>query len=116
MSIYDKNNEVLTEIVSSATSKPDVIEIINRTFDGSYNVQTIGESGTKLDVIAYFTSSKKLLLDAIKRSSDTIKVTFDGRYYIGIIEGEISWDRLANQDAPLFGIQFTLLVESEGVL
>lgn len=116
MPIYDSNNEVLTEIVSSATSKPDVIEIVNRDFDGGYHVQTIGESGTKLDVVAYFTKSKKLLVDAIKRTSSNIKVTFDGRYYIGVIEGELSWSRIANQDDPYFGLQFTLLVETEGVL
>jgi len=115
MAIYDKNNVIITEVVSSAISKPDVIEIINRAFDGSYHIQSIGESGTKLDVIAYFEVGQKLIFDAIKRSMDSIKVIFDGRYYIGCIEGELSWSRLANDGAPWFGVQFTLLVESEGV-
>lgn len=116
MPIYDKNDVLLTEIVSSATAKPDVIEIVNRTLDGSYHIQTIGSNGTKVDVIAYMDHANKLLLDAIKSTGNTIKVVFDGRYYVGLIEGELTWNRLANQDAPMFGTQFNLLVTSQGVI
>jgi len=116
MPIYDKNSVLLTEIVSSATYKPDVIEIVNRTLDGSYHIQTIGSAGGKVDVIAYFDHVNKLLLDTIKSTGDTIRVIFDGRYYVGLIEGELSWNRLGNQDDPIFGTQFNLLVTSQGVI
>jgi len=116
MPIYDKNNELITEVVSSATSSTDVVEVMNRTLDGKYHVQTIGTAGTKVDVIAYFTPEKKIVMDDIKRISDLIKVVFDGNYYIGFISGELSWNRLGNQATPWFGAQFTLLVESEGVV
>lgn len=115
MAIYDKNNSLLTEVVSSATSKPDVIEIVNRSLDGAYHVQTIGTAGTKVDVVAYFTKAQKALFDEIKRTSDSIKVVFDGQYYIGVIEGELSWNRYPNQGDVWFGTEFTLMVESEGV-
>ena len=116
MAIYDKYNTLITPIVSSATSAPDVVEIINRTFDGTYHVQTIGTAGTKVDVITYCTKSQKAVLDNIKRTSDTIKVVFDGYYYIGLIEDSLSWNRLPNQDVPYYGTQFTLLVTSQGVI
>jgi len=116
MPIYNKNNELITEVVSSATSKPDVIEIVNRTLDGSYHIQTIGTAGIKVDVIAYFTSNGKQILDGIKKVSDKIKVVFDGQYYIGLIDGELTWNRIPNQSDTWFGTQFTLLVESEGVV
>jgi hypothetical protein len=116
MAIYDKNNVLITEVVSSATANPDVIEITNRLLDGSYHVQTIGTYGTKVDVVAYFTVAQKLVLDGIKRTSDLIKVVFDGKYYIGLIEGELKWNRYPNDSELWFGTQFILLVESEGVV
>ena len=116
MSIYDKNNTLITEIVASAVSKPDVVEIVNRTLDGSYHVQTIGTKGTKLDVTAYFTKSNKLVMDSIKANGDTIKVTYDGAWYTGLIEGELSWERLVNQSDAMFATQIVLLVTSQGVI
>jgi len=116
MPIYDKNNNVLTPAVGSAVSRPDVIEIKNRLLDGSYHVQAIGDAGTLLDVVAHLTKAEKLVFDNIKRIMDPIRVTFDGRYYVGVIDGELSYERLINTWDPMFTVTFTLLVDEEGVV
>lgn len=116
MAIYkNSTNELITEVVSSATSFPDVIQITNRTLDGAYHVQSIGEAGTKVDVVAYFQAAGRALLDTAKRECDEIKVIFDGFYYIGLIDGELKWSRLPNQGDLWYAAQFTLLATSEGV-
>jgi len=116
MPIYDKNDNVLTPAVASALSRPDVIEIKNRTLDGKYHVQSIGEAGTLLDVTAHLTMAEKLVFDGIKRTMDLIKVVFDGRYYLGLIDGELSYERLINTWDPMFTVNFTLMVDEEGVV
>jgi len=116
MPIYDENDVLITQGVSMALSHPDVIEIKNRTLDGKYHVQTIGTAGTLLDVEASFTHAQKLIFETIKRASGEIKVVFDGRYYIGVIDGQPSLSRIPNVDFPMFGGSFTLMVNEEGVV
>ena len=114
--IYDVNNTIVTKAVQSALSHPDVLEIKNRTLDGKWHIQTIGSGGTILDVTAHFTMAEKLVFDTIKKNTATIKVVFDGRYYNGIIDGDLSYERIPSADKPMFTSSFTLLVQSEGVV
>lgn len=116
MPIYDSNNTIITKAVRSALSRPDVIMIKNRTLDGKYHIQSIGQGGTMVDVEANFTMSEKMVFDNLKRTVSMIKVTFDGRYYTGVIDGEPNYNRIASTSGPMFTVTFTLLVQSEGVV
>lgn len=116
MPIYDANNNVITLRVQQAVSRPDVVEVKNRTLDGKYHIQTIGEGATMVEVVAHFTTSEKVIFDTIKKTGASIKVTFEGNYYIGLIDGELQWQRIPNWDDPIFIAQFTILVNEEGVL
>ena len=116
MPIYDVNNTLITKAVGSAISRPDVILIKNRTLDGKYHIQSIGQGATVVDVEAHLTMAQKLTFDAIKKTVGTIKVEFDGRYYIGVVDGDPNYTRLASTSGPMFAISFTLLVQSEGVV
>ena len=116
MPMYDKNGVLITKMVERALSRPDVIEIKNRTLDGQWHIQTIGDGGSVLDVKAHLTLQEKAVLDTIKKTMSELKVTFDGRYYIGVIDGEIGYDRVAFNSGPMFATSFKLLVQSEGVI
>ena len=116
MPIYDANNSLITKRAQSALSRPDVIEIESRTLDGQRHIQTIGIGGTVLDVIAHFTMAQKLVFDTVKRTTSTIKVVFDGRYYTGIISGEISYNRTPSPSGAIFTATFLILVQTEGVV
>ena len=50
-------------------------------------------------------------MDGIKRTTDLVKVIFDGRYYIGIISGKIDPERRKFADYPIFNVSFELLVQ-----
>ena len=112
--IYDVDGNVLTKVVQSALSRPDLIEIKNRTLDGKYHVQSIGSGGTVVDVKAYLTMDEKLVFDNKKRNSNYIVVVFDGWSYSGPIDGELSYERIASfGNKPMFAVSFSLLVEFE---
>jgi len=53
-------------------------------------------------------------LDAIKGTGDLLKVIFDGRYYIGLIDGKVDYERRKFTEHPMFGASFTVLVREEG--
>lgn len=116
MPIYSETNAMLIPAVELALPKPDVIEVKNRTLDGAYHIQMIGTGGTVVDVTAYATLAEKRAFDDIKRNGSIIKVTFDGQYWLGLIDGDLGWERIPNQDSPMFKASFTLAVTEEGVL
>ena len=112
--IYDNNNNLITPLVDNALSYPDVIEVKNRTLDGQWHIQTIGTGATLLNVQASLKLNEKNILDAIKRNTDMVKVIFDNKYYVGIIDGKIDYERGKFVEHPMFNASFTLLVQGEG--
>ena len=112
--LYDKNNVLITKLIDTAVSSPDVIEVKNRTLDGRWHIQSIGVAATVLVVKANLKFEEKNRLDAIKRTSDLLKVIFDGRYYIGLIDGKVDYEYRKFTEHPMFGTTFTVLVREEG--
>lgn len=112
MPIYDADNNLIIKAVFKALSKPDTVEVKNRTLDGNYHIQTTGLGGTTVDVTAYLDPSEKLVLDNIKRRSGIITVVFSGDSYTGVIDGGLSYDRLPASNALMYSVSFTLLVQS----
>ena len=112
--IYDKNDVLITKLVDTALSYPDVIEVKNRTLDGNWHIQTIGEGATVLSVKAHLTLSEKNIMDNLHRTTDLFKVIFDGKYYIGFLDGKPDYDRQKFSSYPMFGCTFTQMVREEG--
>jgi hypothetical protein len=114
--IYDPNNTTISRRIQSAVSRPDVVEVKHRLLNGQHHIQTIGTGSTVLDVIAHFTASQKRTLDNIKRTATPLKVIFDGRYYIGLIDGTPEYQRTYAPQGIIFTASFTLLVNEEGAV
>ena len=112
--IYDKNDNLITRLVDNAHSYPDVVEVKNRTLDGQWHIQTIGNAATLLRVEAHLKLNEKSILDTIKRNTDSLKVIFDGKYYVGIIDGKVDYERRKFVEHPMFDASFTLLAQGEG--
>lgn len=112
--IYDKSDNLITKLVDTALSYPDIIEVKNRTLDGQWHIQTIGTGATLLSVKAHLKLNEKNILDNIKRNTDSLKVIFDGKYYVGLIDGKVDYERRKFAEYPMFDASFTLLVREEG--
>jgi len=114
--LYTKNDLLITRLVDNVVASPDVIEVKNRTLDGKWHIQTIGSSATVLSVKANLKLQEKDILDVIKGTGDLLKVIFDGRYYIGLIDGKVDYERRKFTEHPMFGTSFTVLVREEGLV
>jgi hypothetical protein len=112
--LYDKNDVLITRLVDNVVASPDVIEVKNRTLDGQYHIQQIGTAAWTLNVKASLKLSEKDQLDTIKSTSDLLKVIFDGRYYIGLIDGKVDYNRRKFTEYPMFEVTFTMLVRERG--
>ena len=113
--IYSKENIIITPLVETALLRLDMIEIKNKTLDGQWHIQNIGTAAKVLDVTGHVRLYGKQTLDTIKSINDQLNVRFDGKSYIGVIDGEISYTRQAFPSGPMFKVSFKLLVLSEGV-
>lgn len=114
--LYDDDDILITNLVQSAISKPDFEEIKHRTLDGSWHIQTIGTAGTILEVKVNLTLADKEKIDSAKRTTTPLKVIFDGKWYKGIIDGEINYDRRPFAEYPIFPADFVILINEEGVV
>ena len=112
--IYDKNDVLITKLVDSAVASPDVIEVKNRTLGGQWHIQTIGTAAKILNVKVTLTKDEKDLFDSIKSVSGQVKVVFDGKYYVGLIDGKPDYDRRKFPDGAMFVTSFTVLVREGG--
>ena len=106
--IYDNNNNLITPLVDNALSYPDVIEVKNRTLDGQWHIQAIGTGATLLNVQANLRLNEKNILDTIKRNTGMLKVIFDSKYYVGIIDGKIDYERRKFVEHPMFSTSFKI--------
>lgn len=112
--LYDKNDVLITRLVENAVASPDVIEVKNRTLDGQWHIQTIGTAAWKLNVKATLKKNEKAVLDTIKGTSDLLKVVFDGEYFVGLIDGNIDYNRRKFTEYSMFEVTFTMLVREKG--
>lgn len=112
--IYDTHDVLITSLVDTALSYPDIIEIKNRTLDGKWHIQTVGEGATVLSVAAHMKLEGKNIMDGIRRNMEPFKVIFDSKYYIGVFDGKPDFERLKFSDFPMFGVTFNMLVREEG--
>jgi hypothetical protein len=113
-SLYDSNDTLITDRVSSVMPGYDVIKVTNRLLDGSYHVQTIGTAARIVTATFTVTSeTTKDTVDLADAQATLLKVTGSSKYYTGIIKDTPSWDRLA---PGIYRTTITLLVSEEGAV
>lgn len=104
----------LIGVVETAIAKPDVLEVKHKMLGGAWVLQQIGNPHTILDVTAHVTMSQKTMFDTVKKTGGEIEVIFDNRFYRGYIDEEVEYERLRDVIAPIFKVEFAVLVREEG--
>lgn len=112
--LYTKNDVLITRLVDNVICSLNVIINKNRLLNGQWFVQTIGEPAKVAKVKVSLTLQEKETLDTIYGLSDLLKVIFDGKYYVGLIDGEIDYERQKFTALPMFVASFTILVKEDG--
>lgn len=111
-SLYDVNNQLITDIVTDLIPKPDTLQIEHRTLDGQYHIQTIGTAAKIVNIICITDIAGKVKIDLAAATGMPLKVIEFDKYYIGLIRNVPDCEHFK----PLrYRISFTLLVQSEGV-
>jgi len=110
--LYTTANTLITEHVTSVIPDYEIQEVENRLLDGSFHVQTIGQPARTCAVDLIVTSTiAKETIDTYKAIKTPVKVTADGKYYIGTIRGLPQWTK----NAPgIYQTSLVLLVTEEG--
>jgi len=112
--LYTTTDTLITSHVTSVIPDYEALEVENRLLDGSFHVQTIGQPARTCAVDLIVTSvTAKNSIDTYKSIKTPVKVTGDGKYYIGTIRGVPQWTK----NAPgIYQTSFVLLVTEEGTV
>ena len=115
-SIYNLENELITDIVDSAILNPETIQIKNKLLDGTYHIQTIGIPIIKIDILCYVDRFNKPILDSMYSIGEPIKLILNGKYYIGVIHEKSEWEIFARVKNGLYEAQLEMVVDTEGII
>ena len=97
--------------LTKARDKKEPRVIQNQFLDGSYNVQTIGTPGQKIEIEFYCSTAVRRQLEHGGADGDLIKVYYEGKIWTGNIDkGMVSWDYFTSEEEK---VTFNLLVYSE---
>lgn len=108
--LYDSRDRLITQYVN-VVPKKDTVKVENRLLDGGFHVQTIGSAGDVLDVtLQAATEDARGLVDRAEALAEEIRVTYNDRYWIGIIRDNLAWSK----QAGVFSTSFELLVLRSG--
>ena len=96
----------------------ETIKVKNKLLDGSYHIQNIG---TPLKYITFEILSNHNQVDLINKAegiSEELKLIIDNKYYIGMLDGELSWNRLilryGNKNNTFYISDIRLNISGEG--
>ena len=98
--------------VTSFMKLRDGTKIINRMYDGSYNIQTIGVAQTKATVKVY--AASRSLMHAVndaEASGELLTLVYQGEQYTGFIESAPSWTKFVSGRS--YTGTFTFLIDEE---
>jgi hypothetical protein len=115
--LYDVDNNLITDLVNLVLPHFDAIKIKNRLLNGTYHIQTIGTPVKLMDIECTVSEDGKEAIDNIEALSSPIKLTKEGRYYLGLISDTPQCDPIlkANRATRQYSCKFTLSVNEEGV-
>jgi len=89
--IYDLLDAPMVTGVVSFIKKLEQTKIVNRLYDGTYQIQTVGNPATIAVVVAHATIAQKDNLDAAEATAAMLQCIRDGTVYIGYIKEVINW-------------------------
>lgn len=110
-SIYTSTDTLITSYVTSVIPSYDVIRTTNRLLSGDWHTQIIGQGARRVAVDFICDLTGKNLIDAADATGDSLRVTSDGKYYIGITEDSPGFSKASHDK---YAAQIRLLVSEEG--
>lgn len=106
---------VFTGILAKAQLLTSIRTIETQMLDGSFTIQTVGNTAKRIDVEFYCSTASRRLLETFAFSGQAIKVYWRDRVWTGFISGgEIKWESWSKNHAKIQEkLVFQLLVTQE---
>ena len=116
--LLDSDSNSITEFVSEMLKHPDAVKVRNRLLDGSYHVQSIGNSVDVVDITCVMSEVGKTKLDDAYNQDSPVTIEWYGEYYTGPLEAEPLYEYFMKGfvDRRLYSVSFSFVVSSEGSL
>jgi hypothetical protein len=90
----NKLGDVLTFVPNLESNK-----IINRLYDGSYQIQTIGSAGKYATVELFIYRATMDAINLAESRSDLLRVVYNEQTYLGYISEPIQWSPIIKGSA-----------------
>lgn len=115
--LSDWNDTVIAGILAKASDNTSIRTIETQMLDGSFTIQTIGNTATKVLVEFYCSTAVRRALEMLAFSGQLIKVYWRDRIWTGLISGgEIKWESWSrNTEKVKEKLQFEVLVMEEAI-
>lgn len=114
--LYTDSGTLITRMLVSVVPTPNVITIRNRTLDGRWHIQSIGDASLTVRVQGNLKPDEKDKLDLVYSNSELLYVIFDDKTYRGFIDEQIEYERVPFSEYPIFATSFNMLVVEEDII
>lgn len=74
--------------------KFDGIKVKNRLLDGTYHIQTIGDSMRYIEFEILSNHDQVNLINIAEDRGESLKLIIDGEFFIGLLNKELDWQRI----------------------
>ena len=113
--ISDSNDNELSGFLSKAKDNASIRTIETQMLDGSFTIQTIGSSVSKVSVEFYCCTATRRELQACISTCQPIKVYWLDRVWTGLISGgKLDWERFSRYETKIQEkLAFEVLVTEE---
>jgi hypothetical protein len=113
--LTNSSNVLIAGILAKAKSNAGQRVIETEMLDGSFTVQTIGSSATRIEVEHYCSTATRRILQSTAAAGEPVKVYWRDKVYTGLISGgTISWEQWSRIKTNYADkVTFVLLVTAE---
>lgn len=112
--LYDIEDNLISDLINTAILEPEIIKIKNKLLDGTYHIQSIGSALTIIGITCYVKKTNKEKIDDLYINDEPVKLTKEGKYYIGLISDKPVWSVFTKGTYGLYETKFKIAVSEEG--
>lgn len=106
--LKDVNNKRLADVLTFVPGL-EQNKVINRLYNGSYQIQTIGNPASYFDVEIFIYRTEMDLINLAEARAEVLLVSYNGLTYVGCIEAPVQWDPVIKGESYKGKIKFLIV-------
>lgn len=114
------DGNIITEKITDYLSYKEIEKIRNKLIDGTYHIQTIGDSPLKIaQLTCILNPTGKALFEDAYVIDEPMRFEYEGNYYQGLLLDKPKWKGISinlQDNSKLYEVSFDFVVSEEGVI